>query len=345
MKKRYLLFLPLFLMFFCIDMSEVKAAGIMCAYKNQCNYKILTAAQTSKVPVGTQFKVDLTYGLNFNCTGTNCKLEGKGYIKTWKEGEQDRSKEEGDLISLKNGDIFSKKNVASIEGNFGFNSRNPQPSKCPDNVTISTITYDGLEKHKFDSIELKKRTSSQEFCSLNKVADATYSAIEDSDFDENIKRNSKGEIGFKINNPNHPEDSSSENVDDLVNSVRAANPKGKNPYDTNSNLNSSDELYCSVVLGDGVVDILRTIFMVIMIVGLLILIFSMSGDFIKAITSGDADAMSQAFKKSKTRIFAVIILLILPMLVNFMIDFINDNARIEEGNFKIGNVSECNITN
>ena len=77
-------------------------------------------------------------------------------------------------------------------------------------------------------------------------------------------------------------------------------------------------------------------------------------DFIKVITASEDNAMSEAFKKVKNRIIAVIILLLLPLLVNFLIGIVNKSATVVETvdsstgktvkkEIKIGKLDDCNI--
>lgn len=131
----------------------------------------------------------------------------------------------------------------------------------------------------------------------------------------------------------------------LVESIkRWAESKKDLQKEANLDIDESDELDCSQVLGDSFAEVLSGALTLICISAVVILIFTMISDFIKAITSNENDALIEAFKKSKTRIIATIILLLLPVLVNLIINFLNKNFRIEDGNIKIGDISECNIS-
>lgn len=118
---------------------------------------------------------------------------------------------------------------------------------------------------------------------------------------------------------------------------------------------SYSEISCSNIFGEKLLPQIKTGFLVICVIGIVILVFTMSGDFIKSIASGDADNMAETFKKAKTRIIATVILLLLPIFVNFVIDFINSNVTIveykdEKGEnvnsglkVHIGNLSDCGV--
>ena len=114
--------------------------------------------------------------------------------------------------------------------------------------------------------------------------------------------------------------------------------------DPNSNLETTT---CSALLStddEELVGFIKTVVYGIAIVGIVILILSTAGDFLKAITSGEADKMSDTFKRFKNRIIAVIILLLLPLLVNWIITFLNNYViQDEDGTVRIGDVSECQI--
>lgn len=109
---------------------------------------------------------------------------------------------------------------------------------------------------------------------------------------------------------------------------------------------------CSALLGtgeDSIAPIIKNVFFVTCVIGIIILIFTVSGDFIKAITSNENEAVATAFKSAKNRIIATLILLLLPVLVNFIVDIINNHVIVVTDSngvttkVKIGNVSDCNI--
>lgn len=118
---------------------------------------------------------------------------------------------------------------------------------------------------------------------------------------------------------------------------------------------SYGDITCTNIINDKLAPQLKSGFFITCIIGLIILVFTMAGDFIKAIASGDADKMSETFKKSKNRIIASVILLLLPVLVNFIINFLNKNVTNiqtydSDGNkvdsrlkVHLGDLSECGI--
>lgn len=132
------------------------------------------------------------------------------------------------------------------------------------------------------------------------------------------------------------------NIDIVEDIKKWAEERRKKEGNANTGIGENDNLVCSSLLGD-FADVLKEAFLLICVGGVIILIFLMISDFIKAITSGEDGAILDAFKKSKNRIIATIILLLLPILVNLIINLLNDNLRFENGNLKIGNVKECNV--
>lgn len=102
---------------------------------------------------------------------------------------------------------------------------------------------------------------------------------------------------------------------------------------------------CSHLLGNFDSDI-KSFSALLCILGVLLLVILMSVDFVKAIASGEADKMAETFRNSFKRIVATVILLLLPILVNLIVDLINNNVVVyknEDGTseIRIGSVSDC----
>ena len=88
------------------------------------------------------------------------------------------------------------------------------------------------------------------------------------------------------------------------------------------------------------------------LLGILIsgVIFTGLGDFMAAVTSNEEGSVFKAFGKFKTRIIACVILFLLPALINFALEFINDSFYYETAagqgtEIKVGNVADCGIGN
>lgn len=94
---------------------------------------------------------------------------------------------------------------------------------------------------------------------------------------------------------------------------------------------------CTIISGE-LQTKLSQLFWVITIVGILLLIVMTAIEFIKVITASEEDGLKGAFKHTVIRAVCAIILLLLPVLINAVINIINDNNFIkdENGNVVIG---------
>ena len=90
---------------------------------------------------------------------------------------------------------------------------------------------------------------------------------------------------------------------------------------------------CNIIKGE-LVDFLKTAFWIISIVGIILVVVMTAISFIKAIVGSDDEKFRDAIKHLYTRIIVIIILLLLPVLLSFIIDLINNMAG--EGVVKIG---------
>ena len=90
---------------------------------------------------------------------------------------------------------------------------------------------------------------------------------------------------------------------------------------------------CNIIKGE-LVDFLKTAFWIISIAGIILVVVMTAISFIKAIVGSDDEKFRDAIKHLYTRIIVIIILLLLPVLLSFIIDLINNMAG--EGVVKIG---------
>lgn len=99
---------------------------------------------------------------------------------------------------------------------------------------------------------------------------------------------------------------------------------------------------CRAVLTDDLANIIKNLFTILSIIGIILVVVLGMTDFVSAITSGEDDALNKAFKKVKNRIIAVIILLLLPVIVNWIVDFANKHIIYDDSSkLKIGDLSDC----
>lgn len=382
-KNRLYILLFVFVMFFCVNVGGVKASyGITCYYATEDCYYTVTDHQSShrvEVPctgakdngrknqkcykdvkdtIDTYYAV--SYGINYWCpSNSSCDAWGRGYLKKIKEDSSSSSRTVGEEINASGYNSFIKNIKNNKKSLFGVSTDGP--TKCPSSITINDLSVGvsiGSGAGKIEAESGKKNNGSSRTCTLSLKDKYSYKkgGMTSENFIENVENLSKSldneATEFHIVKPGN---SGSEYGDvekgnkgsknhDLVSSIiNWAMGRKDLQKDADIGIDESDELECSQVLGDAFADVLAGIFTLTCVIGVVLLIFTLIFDFIKAITSGEDGALLDAFKKAKIRVIATIILLLLPVFVNFIIDFINNNLIIEDGDIKIGNVSECNV--
>ncbi len=106
--------------------------------------------------------------------------------------------------------------------------------------------------------------------------------------------------------------------------------------------NNSSDVSCNVILGNSLSNFLKNFFLILCVVGILACIVLTILDFISLVNSGEDDGFSKNFKKLRIRIILIIVLLLLPMLINWFIDFANNHLYYDtNGKITFGDVSDC----
>ena len=94
------------------------------------------------------------------------------------------------------------------------------------------------------------------------------------------------------------------------------------------------EEVCKIIKGP-IEEFLNTLFIIITVMGILILILMTALEFIKTITSPEKEGLKIAFKHTIIRVLCAILLLLLPTLVSWIINIVNDiginNSNGKEG--------------
>lgn len=83
-------------------------------------------------------------------------------------------------------------------------------------------------------------------------------------------------------------------------------------------------LNCNVI-PQGILDILKSAWFFILVAGPIVFIIVSLIDLAQTITSSDDGQFKKFFQKTIKRIIGLVILLILPLLINFTLGLINDN--------------------
>lgn len=110
-------------------------------------------------------------------------------------------------------------------------------------------------------------------------------------------------------------------------------------FDQNIDGDLSD---CRSILTDDMIDIINRALLIIDVVGVILVIVLSMVDFVTTIASSDDDGIMKSFKKVKTRLIAVVLLLFTPLLLSWVINYLNDNIYFDGmDKMHIGNVSEC----
>lgn len=91
--------------------------------------------------------------------------------------------------------------------------------------------------------------------------------------------------------------------------------------DNDEEENNDTKEGCSMIHPD-VIKILKNIFRLIQIAGPILAIVLGMADFVGAVLSGEADAMKKASKKFITRLIAAALLFLIPVLLEFLLQFI-----------------------
>ena len=116
------------------------------------------------------------------------------------------------------------------------------------------------------------------------------------------------------------------NRDEDIDGVVEWGDKGKN-----SGYKYNNE-YCTIISSD-IIEFLNTLFLILSIVGVLLLVAMSAIEFIKAVTGSDEDGFKGAVKHTFIRIICIVILLLLPMLISWILNIVNDfNYQKDENN-------------
>lgn len=83
---------------------------------------------------------------------------------------------------------------------------------------------------------------------------------------------------------------------------------------------SLSEFTCEEILGSSLIELINNFFDLIKIIGVVAVIVLSMLDFVKAIMSSDADALKKAFNKLKVRLIVIVILLLLPVIIEYILE-------------------------
>lgn len=91
------------------------------------------------------------------------------------------------------------------------------------------------------------------------------------------------------------------------------------------------------LIPDSITNFLKNLFFIIQIIGIILLVVLSMVEFVKALTGENEDGIKQALKNTFKRIILVVILLILPSLIIWILNIVNDNSYVtKNGKHVIG---------
>lgn len=345
--KKNALFIFLFICLFLFSFDSVEARydeglgnhsyGIMCVYTGERKCTVTGASTAGNVENGEINP--FSFALKVYCEDSSCSrlaTDSVGYIKNI-----------NGAIDTINHKTFIKVDdlVNESRSKFGF-SVGKGVSKCPSAISFSMDDNLGTLANRcknFGNLSLKKGgiplESSQTF------SESESSSIDVSEFADNSVSTKRRK------SYNNGESSEEEESQDFIQNILNFFVLKKDD-DYNGVIENGD-VSCVSLLGDDNVKLISTGFIVISIVGIILLVVLVSTDFIKAVAASDDDENKKAFKNFRTRLISIVILLLLPFIVNFVLNFIDDHLYLEtvnvkgektgESSIKLGNVNDCGL--
>lgn len=186
-------------------------------------------------------------------------------------------------------------------------------------ATTSVVYSDNIDASDEASCALSYVVNITGSCAVNDGYDAKILSAEDVDIVIDDQKQSTGKC-------------------DEACMTKITNWAKKEGYDTNAKIN--DPCY---LINTKLTNLLKSIFLLISVVGIILLVAMTSISFVKAIVASDDNKIKDAAKGLKTRIIVIIILLILPVLLSFIINVVNSNST---GKIKIGSDGKvfCDVT-
>ncbi len=199
------------------------------------------------------------------------------------------------------------------DGNADYDASNPDSAKAWKDMPTGRKIRGGVLTCIDDSTDLNQvRTETEQSCS-GAVVDSVESSIE----------NNKEILGLDEEEDDHSgvDCSKEENKDTIICSIYAWGMDLTG--DTKYSGDASDP--CDLITGD-IQKLLHKIFFGISVAGIIILVVMTAISLAKVITASEDEALRNFFKGLWKRLICLIILLLLPMIVTFIIQLVNNVA-------------------
>ncbi|MBR2708430.1 MAG: hypothetical protein IKE90_03230 [Bacilli bacterium] len=321
-----------FIMFFCFNIGDVRAGWCPSDSK-------FSSATSCEYKAGVTSREDVVIYFGKTTGGKYCSTVKSVKIGTWAWSWKDDN----------NGGASRKKFEFDFEDANKMQSSIFENNKCPRLKIVNEYKISSgktekviISNKKLSGIPVLGEILDETACGVNQMvslgsecwmADGIFSKI------------SNDEMSATTIEAN---DERASNVS-LVESIFAAARKWGTE---DTGVSSDGSISCEALLGPDNIKIISDVLLVISVIGVILVIVLGMSDFVKAVASSDDDVLAKAWKKFKYRIISVVILLLLPVLVDFILSFVNDNLRFKKidinGNpngevtIEVGKASDCN---
>ena len=317
---------------FVFGIDDVKAAdceyGITCMYEF-CGRRDSTQAGSSLAKSCPTNSGDVVVSVAFRCSDTGESAGTCSSFVSWATASKNNGESYEEIEWGNYNDAFNNVDSYKLSANPGdtlkakFN--NSKKFSCP-------AIYPSLSNGYSDN------TYSFSFQSGTKrVAAKKQTCINKEQSNDDVNNTMREETNQQAS------DTSMDNIEETIENAKGNNEASscdencrnaiKNWANQEGYLNVSNVGDPCSIISDTLGEFLKNVFFFISVAGIVLVVCLTALGFVKAIVASDDDGLMKAFKQLKTRIIVVIVLLILPVILSFIIDVINDNS---EGEVKIG---------
>lgn len=317
-------------LFFYLDKTSTDSLNAEISSYNQ---KIITNIGSLAENVSKTFNVDTSgkgtesfaksFFSNNSCTNLklnksvndmsdNELLESQTNIKNSIKNIDDIMTNSDDLLS------YGKETVVPLlEVNTAFTSSNLSSLSNYSNDSINSVFYTDIANMLIDVRDNYNKFFAYSNGSSNKYQEfltclSEKNELIKSEIDRRLKKNEENKILLEAQRKAeliHAEITDA--VERLVKGIDSNFYKDNGP------------LTCEGILGQDIIKWLKSAFLLIQIGTIIIVIVMTMLDFVKAITSGEADIMKKVWKNFSRRLIVLVILFLAPVLVNFILKIFN----------------------
>lgn len=357
MKKKlsYILFL---VVAFSIGMIKTMAAdGLVCYYSGDEVFGYVSSDGNSYSNGASQMK-DTMYYPSACVIGVVKRDSGK-----YQSALHCKGKDDGDnFFEIKISDHYDEYfgvNVSGWKKTYGY-KKSKGITKCPEDIsfekTVNNLGNKAASQGEWQAGNFafsdKYSNGVLKLNSFSEVKKSSWAGMDSykKELDNIIagkKMTKKRENLNPSSSTQSPNSTNSTADKELLENIKKAASSSKDPFKI-----KNGEITCEKLLEEENVKLISNAFLTICVIGVVLVVILGSTDFVKAVASSDDDALAKAWKKFRYRIISVVILLLLPVLVDFILSFVNDNLRFKridingnpngEVTIEVGKASDCN---